>query len=207
MTPEERSATLRRQADEVLEGIHLREHCAAIGSLIPTGSYFLDLMMYPDIDLYLPPTTADNLLMLGSKLARYDCVKKLNFEKGGPGDLKEGLYIKPVVQWGNWERQWKIDIWSLPTLVVEKKQAQLMDLKRRMTAEQRHRILDTKQRLLTPAGRTPMFSGIYIYKAIIDHDLRELAQIVQFLRDNGIEVQLPNQVPEDTARKLADPQH
>jgi hypothetical protein len=52
-----------------------------------------------------------------------------------------------------------------------------------------------------------MFSGIYIYKAIIDHDLKELVQIVRFLRDSGIEVQVPSQVPEDTARKLADPQH
>jgi hypothetical protein len=57
VTPEERSNALRRQADEVLDRIHLRGQCAGIGDIISTGSYFLDLIMYPDIDLYLPPTT------------------------------------------------------------------------------------------------------------------------------------------------------
>lgn len=195
---------MRKQADEVLETIHLRGHCAAIGSVIPTGSYFLDLMMYPDIDVYLPLTTVENLLALGARLSRYECVKKLNFEKGGPGDLADGLYLSPVVQWGDWGRPWKIDIWSLPMPVVEKKQAQLMDLKRRMNAEQRRRILDTKYRLLTPAGRTPMFSGIHIYRAVIDHNLADLDQIVRFLRVNGVEVHMPNHAPDDTARKLVD---
>ena len=74
MTSEERATTLRRQADEVLQAIHLGEHCARIGIPIPTGSYFLDLMMYPDVDLYLPPTTAENLVTLGAELTRSACV-------------------------------------------------------------------------------------------------------------------------------------
>jgi hypothetical protein len=190
MIPEERSRALRQQADEVLALIHLREHCAPIGSIIPTGSYFLDLMMYPDVDLYLPPTTSEKLLAVGAELSRYDCVRKLNFEKGGPGDLATGLYIKPVVAFGAWERPWKIDIWSLPLAVIEKKQAQLADLKRRMTEEHRRDILDCKARLLNAAGRTPMFSGIYIYRAIIDHGMKDPEQIIGFLRRNGIEVEV-----------------
>lgn len=164
----------------------MREQCAGIGDLTPTGSYFLDLMMWPDLDLYLPPTTSDDVLLLGRNLARCECVKKLSFEKGGPGDLAAGIYLSPVIQWGAWERPWKIDIWSLPVPIIERKQSQLIDLQRRMTAGQRQRILDTKYRLLTPAGRTPMFSGLYIYKAIIDYDLREFHQIVSFLKDSGV---------------------
>ena len=179
---------MRGEADELIEGLRLREHGAGIGDLIPTGSYFLDLMMWPDLDLYLPPSTADDLLALGRVLARCECVKKLNFEKGGPGDLADGLYLSPVVQWGRWECPWKIDIWSLPLPIIEKKQAQLIDLKRRMTAAQRERILDTKHKLLTPAGRTPMFSGIHIYRAIIDHGLMAHDEIVGYLKDNGIVV-------------------
>lgn len=189
MTPDERSKALRQQADEVLDVIYLHAHCARIGDVIPTGSYFLDLMMYPDIDLYLPPTTPEKLLTVAAELSGYECVKKLNFEKGGPGDLAEGLYIKPVVHVGDWERPWKVDIWSLPLSVIEKKQAQVIDLKRRMTEEHRQRILDCKYRLLNAAGRTPMFSGIYIYRAIIEHDMKELGRIVEFLKGNGIDVE------------------
>ena len=188
MTIEARSKQLRREADEVLARIHLREHCARIGDLILTGSYSLDLMMYPDVDLYLPPTTPEVLLAVGAELAQYDCVKKLNFEKGEDGDLKEGLYIKPVVQMGDWGRPWKVDIWSLPLPVIAKKQAELESLKRQMTDEHRHRILDCKYRLLNAEGRTPMFSGIHIYRAIVDHGMTELDQIVGYLKQNGIRV-------------------
>jgi hypothetical protein len=57
-----------------------------------------------------------------------------------------------------------------------------------MTGDHRRRILDCKYRLLTAAGRTPMFSGIFIYRAVIDRGMTELDQIVAYLKENGIEV-------------------
>jgi len=186
MTVEDRSRALRQEADDVLGLVRLQELCAPIGELVPTGSYFMDLMMYPDVDLYLPPTTPGRLMGVAVELAKQDCVQRINYIRGGPGDLKDGLYLKPVVIHGRWERPWKIDIWSLPLSVVDEKQAALVDLKARMTPEHRATILDTKYRLLTDAGRTPMFSGIYIYKAVIDNGLRELGEIVGFLERNGI---------------------
>lgn len=188
MTPRERARRLRLEADQVLAHIRLRERCADIGEIIPTGSYFLDVMVYPDIDLYLPPTSAERLLALGAQLAQYDCVKKLNFAKGGPGDLRDGLYLKPVVEIGNWERPWKIDMWSLPPAVVEQKQSDLADLKKRMTTVQRRRIIEYKLSILTDTGRTPMFSGIYIYQAVIQHNLEGFDDITQFLKTKGINV-------------------
>jgi hypothetical protein len=148
----------------------------------------MELMMYPDIDVYLPPATAEDLLRVAVSLSRHDSVSSINFKRGGAGDLRDGLYLKPVVQYGDWERPWKIDIWSLPTAVVEHKQIRLTDLRNRMTPEHRDLILQTKYRLLTPAGRTPMFSGLYIYQAVIDHGLHELEAIVEYLRSHGIDV-------------------
>jgi len=188
MTPEDRSRALRQEADEVLDLVRLHALCAPIGELRPTGSYFMDLMMYPDVDLYLPPTTPDALLKVAVELAKQDCVQRINYIRGGPGDLKDGLYLKPVVAHGGWERPWKIDIWALPSSVAEKKQAELEDLRTRMTPEQRRVILDTKHRLLTDDGRTPMFSGIHIYKAVVDKGLEQLDDIVEFLEKNGINV-------------------
>ena len=186
MTPEDRSRALRQEADQVLGFIHLHELLAPIGRLTPSGSYFMDLMMYPDVDLYVPQTTPERLMGVAVELAKHDCVQRMNYIRGGPGDLKEGLYLKPVVTYGDWERPWKIDIWSLPAPVVEKKQAELDDLKTRMTSKQRALILDTKYRLLTDEGRTPMYSGIYIYQAVIDHGFEKLEMIVEFLKKNGI---------------------
>jgi len=188
MTPQDRSRALRAEADEVLELIRLGELCAPVGELTPTGSYYLDLMMYPDVDLYLPPTAPETLLGIAAEIAKDARVQRINYIRGGPGDLADGLYIKPVVAYGDWGRPWKIDIWSLPPAVVERKQAELDDLAARMTPRHRAVILDTKYRLLTDQGRTPIFSGIFIYKAVIDNGLEDLGQIVDYLRANGVAV-------------------
>ena len=186
MTPEQRSRALRQEADEVLQLVRLHELCAPIGRLTPTGSYFMDLMMYPDIDVYLPPTTPEVLMGVAVELAKHECVERINYMRGGPRELKDGLYLKPYVTHGGWERPWKIDIWSVPSSLVERKQAELGDLRDRMTPDQRAIILDTKYRLLTDEGRTPMFSGIYIYRAVIGGGLERLEDIVESLRENGI---------------------
>ena len=62
----------------------------------------------------------------------------------------------------------------------------MADLKRRLTAAHRAIILDTKYRLLTPEGRTPMYSGIFIYRAVINHGMVEHDEIARYLRSNGI---------------------
>lgn len=186
MTPEERARCLRQEADTVLDMIHLKKHCASIGQIVPTGSYFTDLMMYPDIDLYLPPATPKILLNIGMQLIEYDCVKEIVFQKGGPGDLAKGLYLKPKVEYGKWGRLWKIDIWTLPSDIIDNKQKELLELKNRMTPVQRQRILEYKFSILTEQGRTPMFSGIFIYRAVINFGIEDFNEITEYLRKNGI---------------------
>ncbi len=186
MTPEDRSRALRQEADQVLDLIHLQELCAPLGQLMPTGSYFMDLMMYPDIDFNLPLTTPEKLLGVGVELSKLECVQRIRYLRGGSGDLENGLYLKPEISYGNWGRLWKIDIWSLPSAILEKTHAEMADLKARMTPEHRAIILDAKYRLLTDEGRTPMYSGIFIYRAVIDHGLTEFSEIVKFLKGSGI---------------------
>lgn len=187
MTPEKRSRLLRTEADKVIGLLHLRRACAPVGALIPTGSYFMDLMMYPDIDLYLPKTTSDRLLSIGAKLSKCPFVKKINYERGRDA-LARGFYLSPRIEYGNWGRPWKIDIWSLPDGVIRTKQAELDSLKSRMTSGQRDLILKTKFRLLTMEGRTPMYSGIFIYRAVVDLGILDFAGIVRFLKKNGIKI-------------------
>lgn len=192
MTPDQRSRqrsrALHHEADQLLDYLHLRKLCAPIGKLTLTGSCFMDLMMYPDIDVYLPPTTPRELLNLAGSLAEFETVERITYLRGGPGDLRDGLYIKPVVRYGDWERPWKVDIWSLPEGIIQTKQAELGSLKARMTPEQRTVILNTKHQLLTDEFRTPMFSGIFIYRAVVIEGLVTLDDIVGYLRDNGIRV-------------------
>ena len=182
---------MRQEADQVLDIIQLRKLCSSIGPLIPSGSYFMDLMMYPDIDFNLPLAAPERLLGVAAELSKLDCVRRIRYLRGGNGDLKDGFYLKPEIAYGDWGRLWKIDIWSLPTPVLERQRMEMEDLSERMTLSQRAIILDTKYRLLTEEGRTPMYSGIFIYRAVIDHGMTGLDEIAGFLRDNGIVVADP----------------
>ncbi len=177
---------MRSEADEVLDLIRLEELVVPIGQIQPTGSYFMDLMMYPDLDVNLPRTTPDKLLQVAVELSKQPCVRKIRYLRGGPGDLRDGFYLKPEIAFGDWGRLWKIDIWSLPEPVRAKQHEEMNALKRRMTAAHRAIILDTKYRLLADEGRTPMYSGLFIYRAVIDLGMTQQAAIDEYLADNGI---------------------
>jgi hypothetical protein len=188
MKPIERSAKLRKEADDLLRAIRLEELCRDIGPLTPTGSYYLDLMIYPDIDLYLPPARPRQLFEIAAHLVENHPVVRVNFLNGGSGPLKNALYIKPVIAVGNWERPWKIDIWAVEQSYIEEKKAELRSYKERMTPELRELILEYKFSILNEEGRTPMYSGIYIYQAVIDYGLRKFSDIAAYLRDNSIRI-------------------
>jgi hypothetical protein len=188
MKPIERSAKLKKEADDLLREIKLEELCRDIGALTPTGSYYLDLMIYPDIDVYLPPARPRQLFEIAAHLVENHPVVRVNFLNGGSGPLKNALYIKPVIAVGEWGRPWKIDIWSVAQTYIEEKKAELGSFKERMTPEQRELILEYKYSIINEEGRTPMFSGIYIYQAVIDRGLRKFSDITEYLRENSIEI-------------------
>ena len=188
MNPSERSRNLKVEADALLAKIDLATLCAPIGNITPTGSYFLDLMMYPDIDLYLPPAKPAQLFNIVSHLAENYPVVRVSYEQGGPGALANALYIKPVIAVGDWERPWKIDIWAADEDFIQQKTAELQTLASKMSSAQRNLILEYKYAVLNDKGRTPTFSGIFIYRAIVDHGMEDFAEITQFLRDNSIRI-------------------
>ena len=188
MKPAERSAKLKQEADDLLQEIGLEELCREIGKPSPTGSYYLDLMIYPDIDLYLPPAKPRQLFQVAAHLVENFPVVKVNFLNGGPGPLKNSLYIKPVIGLGNWGRPWKIDIWATDQDFIDEKCAELRRYKAKLTPELRELILEYKFSILTKEGRTPMYSGIYIYQAVLDHGIHRFSDITAYLRENSIEI-------------------
>ncbi len=188
MKPIERSAKLKKEANQLLREIKLAELCRDIGELTPTGSYYLDVMIYPDIDLYLPPATPGQLFQIAAHLVENHPVLRVNFLNGGPGPLKNALYIKPVIAMGDWERPWKVDIWAVSQAFIDQKTAELRKYKEIMTPELRELIVDYKYSILNEEFRTPMFSGIFIYQAVLDHGLRNFAEITEYLRENSITV-------------------
>lgn len=170
----------------MLDYVNLRQLLKPLGPVVETGSYFMDLMMYPDIDLNLPLTNPEQLLGVAAELSKLDCVRRIVYRRGMPGELKDSFYIKPEIAYGEWGRDWKVDIWSMPAPLLGSQREHMTDLKHRMTRAQREIILRTKYRLLNSEGRTPMYSGIFIYRAVINEGLSEFEGIVGYLSENGI---------------------
>ena len=72
--------------------------------------------------------------------------------------------------------------------MIKEKQGILEDIKKSMTPRQKRIILDYKYSILTEAGRTPMFSGFFIYRAVVNQGMTDFNEITEYLKDNGIKV-------------------
>jgi hypothetical protein len=188
MDPLERSAALRQEADLVLQKVRLHEILQPYGRLVPTGSYYLDVMIYPDIDLYISKVSIEELFAIGGQLAACEMMYQVVFERSRTAELPGGLYLKPRIEYGEWGRPWKIDIWSLQDRVIDEKMADMLRFKQAMTAEVRERIVRYKYSILTAGHRTPMYSGYHICKAFIDEGLTDRGAVTRYLVEHGIQM-------------------
>ena len=189
MQPIERAAKLRQEADLVLGLIRLDDILRPYGKVFPTGSYFLDVMVYPDIDLYIPKVSIDQLFEIGAQVASCGLVTQVVFERtDDPVSMPEGLYLKSRVKYGEWGRPWKIDIWSLEKKIIMNKMADMHNFQVKMTPGLREQIIRYKLSVMTSQKRTPMYSGYYIYKAFINEGLTDFESVTQYLISNGIQM-------------------
>ena len=184
--PLKRAARLKQEADFILQAVNLVEIVQPYGRITPTGSYYLDVMAYPDIDLYLSKVSVTELFAIGGQLAACDLVYQVVFEKSQTTRLPGGLYLKPRIRYGEWGRPWKIDIWSLADEVIDRQMAEIHRFKQAMTAEIQEQISRYKYAILTASQRTPMYSGYHICKAFIDEGLTDFQAVTAYLIAQGI---------------------
>ena len=142
----ERARSLRAEANSVMEHVELAAIFEPYGGIFPTGSYLLDLMMYPDIDVYVPPMTIEQIFTAGARLAACPLVHEVIFSKTDLPNLPGGLYLKPRIDYGNWGRPWKIDIWSIDWDLIDEKLAEMGRIAAALTPELGERILDISSR-------------------------------------------------------------
>jgi hypothetical protein len=186
MDPLELAAKVRQEADLVMQAVHLPEILAPFGKVTFTGSYFLDMMVYPDIDLYIPRVSIEDLFRIGAQLAESALVQQVIFEKSHLADLPGGLYLKPRIDYGDWGRPWKIDIWSLDQDVIAERLAELQRLKAKMTPHLREQIITYKCSIINSQKRTPNFSGYQVYRAFLDEGLTDFEDVTCYLAAHGI---------------------
>jgi hypothetical protein len=188
MNPLERAAKLRQEADVVMQEIGLLDVLSRYGKVTFAGSYFLDVMAYPDIDLALSKVSVAQIFEIGGQLAASELVPQVVFERSTDPRLPGGLYLKPRVNYGDWGRPWKIDLWSLDDAIIEKQMRDVRRFKEKMTPHLREQIVTYKVSVLTAQHRTPSYSGYFIYKAFIDEGMTDPAAVTRYLVENGIQM-------------------
>ena len=188
LEPLERARKLREEADVVMREIGLLEILNPYGRVVPTGSYFLDVMAVPDIDVYVPKVRLSELFTIGSRLARSPLVFQVVMEKDFQRMMDGGLYLKPRILYGDWGRPWKIDIWSMDNAALEERMAPMYRFREKMTPELREAIVRYKVSILTDEHRTPTYSGYHIYRAFLDEGLTDFQDVTHYLVEHGIQV-------------------
>jgi hypothetical protein len=185
----ERADTLRLQAEYLLATTGLNHLLPAYGRVQATGSYFLDVMVHPDVDLYVSPIPLSDVFVLGEHLAHHDLVYEIVIQKPHRNDLPNGFYLKARLLYGDWDFPWKIDIWFLTHEDIDQRMARMWSYKQRMTPSLRQRIVQYKYSILTKQHRTPMYSGLYIYEALIDKGITAFDEVTTYLVEHGIRIE------------------
>jgi hypothetical protein len=188
MDPLERSAKVQQEADQVMQAVGLYDILQPYGRVVFTGSYLLQVMVYPDIDLYIPKVSIAQLFQIGGQIAACEMVYEVVFQRPRVAELPGGLYLKPRIQYGDWGRPWKIDIWSVDDALIEQNMVVMRHFQERMTPELREQIVRYKASILTERHRTPPFSGYHIYRAFIDEGLSDHDEVTQYLIEHGIQM-------------------
>jgi hypothetical protein len=186
----ERAGRLHQEADELTLVLGLKDTLQPFGEIVATGSYYLDLMVYPDLDLYIPKASIPAIFTATGKIANDKDVVRVTFENEPHPGLEGGYFLNFRVNFGGWGRPWKLDIWWLdPDMIIEKMKI-MHSFKHLLSPALREIILNYKFSLFTKDQRTPMYSGYYIYKAFLIEGLREPAEVTRYLIDHGINLSL-----------------
>ena len=190
---EETANELQKEARDLLNNKSLWSPFTSNGKIHLTGSTYLDLLVFPDLDVYYEVYDPKiNIIEIFAEASRYLIgmkeVKSLKLEKElnkrYPNKVPKGIFFQ--YKFNNGKRLWKVDIWAIDDKkVFEEKIQESKDFKDKITQEKRKLILLAKNELAKPFGRTPVGSSYLVYKAVLEKGLTTIDQIFSYIRNQG----------------------
>ncbi|SFS76120.1 hypothetical protein [Paenibacillus sp. BC26] len=165
---------IKTEADGLLYLNGLTQVLEKYGGVFISGSYFLDLMTWRDLDIYLAndKMNEETFFELGKEISL--CIKpsKMNYRNefiGQTEHLPKGYY------WGCYatfnSNDWKIDVWAISSKKFEQKQQKIEELKSQINAVQRLAILKLKNSLFNHPLYRKKFFSVDIYNAVIEDNI------------------------------------
>lgn len=192
-TYQEKASKLKASASSFYES-HLKAMLQPYGEVELLGSYALDLMVWPDLDMQLNLNPGVDRLDVISEVSRHLMqdpdvrhVKLIHFtpRKDSPYGLGMYLGIQYYAVDGN---KWHIDLWMKSFEDNAKTKAFTQDILDRLTPENREFILKWKHKLVNDEGRVPKMGSYCLYNAILIHELRLDSEIIDYLVTQGVKL-------------------
>jgi hypothetical protein len=173
------SQKIKGQADTILEETGLIKILSEFGTPHVVGSYAMDLMYDPNLDIIVTSKDIRN----SSVQALQRIIEKRICQKLEYGDFvkfkrekrPEGYII--VLKIAVDGIKWEVEIWFLPSATKEEKDVR--DILSTMTSEQKDRILEFKHLLNKNSITKYSISSSKIYEAVIDKNMKEFDVFVR----------------------------
>ncbi len=167
------SRLLRREATELLDKEGLLSMLKAVGTTQVIGSYALDTMTWPDIDISmnLPETQNVELFFeLAKKIATKFEITKMSYSnhniRNFPG-FDHGLYWGILLRYAG--REWKVDLWGYNDTDYQRHITEANELSCQLQQADHLAILRIKHVICQhPEYRGNVYNSMAIYRAVLE---------------------------------------
>lgn len=184
---EKKSNELREQAKSILKGSKLLDLLSQHGEVKIGGSYALDLMNRPDIDIFVVTGKHDwnkivelhRQIMETKYFREFDFLNWIDFEPDDP-DAMRGYYFQTWIP--KFGQLWKMDIWFI-TPEFDKTNEKVEVIKEKLATagdEAKIAILQIKDTMREGKKYKKGVSGELIYTAVLDHGVRDVKAFEKF---------------------------
>lgn len=181
----ENSDKLKTEADQILYDHGLLMMLSTYGTTHISGSYYLNLMTWRDLDIYLEVESIEKFdhFKLGNEINRAFNPVKMSYRNelisqtpGLPAGLYWGIYL------GN-ERKgaWKIDIWVLETVECLRLVDHCKRLNEILTVDNRRNILAIKEDCWRDVEYRRSYGSSDIYTAVVWQNVTNTIEFKMYL--------------------------
>jgi hypothetical protein len=188
-------ATVFIKASPFFQAMH------TFGGVVFTGSYALDTMTWPDIDVQLKLGSPANALRATNHLSELLLqdpttirFQYINFKDYPRDTLPKGLCIgaqiaDPALQ-DIFPQQpyWKVDFWILEEKDFEENRQFMAQLMKKMTPAHKTLIMGYKEDWTKQWGRPPQLGSYFLYQAVVFEGLKDEEDILKYLRENNVKI-------------------
>jgi hypothetical protein len=186
-----KSKRIKSQADKLLQESKILDILAGYGDVLIEGSYALDVMLRPDLDIFVVSQTHDwnKILDIHQKIMSLKYFREIgfinwmDFEDKNLVSLK-GYYFQPKVPID--DQLWKLDIWFITP--DQYKGSSLTTHFKELLGEdedKKYRILEIKNAMREGRKYIKGVDGKLIYQAVLENGIKTIDEFKQFLLTNN----------------------